>query len=284
MIKSPPILFLLVALNFVLANADGVVPQLLSEEEASEIIERREAAKEARYQALKREMSSAQVVESKEVRREGRPMTVNMIEPLVLEKPVPADTGTADKRPGLTPEEWAAYVESRQALVHEQISLGANVYGDEYSEITWRDTETRQEFTVWTNVSLNYLRPISTIRTEGFDYTYFGFVTPYTREGEQARIDFAAERGFEIESRWKEPPVGFSEDRYEYAVVAEGADVPEKLHRQLEAVLGHYVEHKEELEIGHKNAETLRAAREKYLRENPPRPRETVINFWRIEE
>lgn len=282
--KSFHILCLFSCLNFAYADTGDVVPRLLSEEEALEIIGQRETAKEARYQALKQEMASAQVVQSKEVQREGRPMTINLIKPLVLEKPASAETATSDTQPEMTPEQWAAYIESQQALIPEQISMGANVYGDEYSEITWRDRESKSELVVWTNVSLNFLRPISTIQTEEYDYMYFGFVTPYTREDEQARIEFAAERGFEVESRWKEPPVKFSEDRYEYVVMADGADVPEKLYRQLDAVLGYYVAHKEELEIEHKNALTLQEAHEKYKRENPPQPKETLINFWKIEE
>ena len=265
-------------------NSADKLPKLLTEAEAEAIVTQREEAKEARYEARRQELAGAEVVESKEIQREGSPMTINLIKPLVLEKPSPADTETSDKQPEMTPEQWAAYIEAQQVLIPEQISMGANVYGDEYSEITWRDRETKSELVVWSNVSLNFLKPISTIQTEEYDYMYFGFVTPYTREDEQARIEFAAERGFEVESRWKEPPVKFSEDRYEYVVMANGADVPEKLYRQLDAVLGYYVAHKEELEIEHKNAQTLQEAHEKYKRENPPQPKETLINFWKIEE
>lgn len=277
---------LLIASLAVPATGDSAdnIPKLLTDAEAEAIVTQREEAKEARYKAQRQELAGAEVVESREVHREGRPMTINLIEPLALEKLASADTATSDAQPEMTQEQWVAYIEAQQVLIAEQISMGANVYGDEYSEITWRDTELRQEFMVWTNVSLNYLRPISTIQTEQYHYMYFGFIVPYTREGEQTRIEFAAERGFEVESRWKKPPVEFPEDRYEYVVMADGADVPEKLYRQLDAVLGYYVAHKEELEIEHENARTLEAAREKYMRKNPPQAKETLINFWNIEE
>jgi len=245
------------------------------------IIEQREAVKEARYQALKQDLFSAEVLESKEVQVQGRPLTVNRIKPLVLAK---ADRPKKiEPQVQVTSEEWQAYVASQQTRISEQISMSANVYGDSHSEITWWDTETREEYTVWTNVSLNYLRPVSTIQAEGYDYMYFGFVSHYTSEGEAIRMKLAKEHGFDAESRMKTPPVRFSGTEPEYIVLAEDpARVPEKLYRQLDALIGYYAANREALEIEHKNARILAAARKKYLEENPPQPRETVVNFWKI--
>lgn len=255
----------------------------LTEAEAKAIVEGREAAEEARYQAFKEKMASAEVVESKTVQTQGGSLKFNQVRPLVLEKVVKPTR--EEPKNTMTPEEWAAYMVSQQVRIPEQISLGANVYGDSHSEITWRDTETGARFTVWTNVSLNYLRPVSSIQAKNYDYMYFGFVTPYTKEDEQRHIQIAREHGVEVESRWKEPPVAFTGGSYEYIVITEDtAKVPDKLYRQLDALIGHYVAHREELEIEYENSQTLEAARQQYLKENPPQPRETLVNFWKIED
>lgn len=261
----------------------GSVPHLLTDAQALAIIEQREAVKESRYQALKQEMAAAEVVQSKVIQAQGRPLTINRIKPLALKNPV--QSSISESQVKMTPEEAQAYLASQQAVIPEQISMSANVYDDAYSEITWRDTETGEEYTVWTNVSLNYLRPVSTIQAEGYDYMYFGFVSHYTSEGEAVRMELAKEHGFEAESRMKSPPVRFSGTEPEYIVLAEDpAGVPEKLYRQLDALIGYYAANSAALEIEYMNSRTLAAAREKYLEENPPQPRETVVNFWKIED
>jgi hypothetical protein len=265
------------------ASADDTKPGLLTKSEAETIVASREAAKDAREDALRQELDKAEVVNSKVVRSGDRTLKINSVKPVVLEKPITREPPAAAE---LSAAQFEAMRQAYALITHEQISLGANVYGDEYSEITWRDARTGASFTVWTNVSLNYLRPVTSIQDEGYDYMYFGFVTTYTEEAELTRLQLAREMGFEAESRWKEPPVRFSPDKYkyEYVVIANKSDkVPEKLYRQLDAVLGHYLANKEALEISHHNAVTLEAARKKYLEENPPAPKQTMVNFWKID-
>jgi len=263
------------------------VPQPLTPAEADAIVAAEAAAKEARYEARRAKLEGAEVVESRTVGVGERPVRINRVKPAALEKPaspgVAASPAQSKMSPEMSPEQWAAHIESRQVLIHEHISLGAKVFGDEHSEITWRDRETDEEFVVWTNVNLNYLSPVVSIRDGGYDYAYFGFVTKHTREEEKARRAFAAEKGFEVESRWKAPPVAFSGDGAEYVVVAEDKSrVPAKLYRQMDALLGYYLTNREALETRHHNVAVLREAREKYREANPPEPRETVVNFWRI--
>ena len=165
--------------------------------------------------------------------------------------------------------------------------MSANVYDDAYSEIIWRETDSGELFTVWTNINLNYLRPVTSISEGDYEYMYFGFISSYTEEEEDQRILFALDKGYSgVESRWKAAPVEFSSDEWEYVVVLADPDreVPEQLYRQLNAILGYYVANREELEIAYHNSVMLEAARLKHLEEHPPAPRQTLINFWKIEE
>jgi hypothetical protein len=165
--------------------------------------------------------------------------------------------------------------------VHENISLGANVYGDEYSEIKWRDPDTGKTVSVWTNISLNYLKPIVSFTADDVHYDYFGFVTNYTREGDEARMKMFKELGYEAESQWKYPPVRLSSDYSEYYVDAPwDAEIPEKLHRQLSALFAYYLKNEEKFKIEYLNSRTLQAAREANLKANPPKEaKEVIMNY-----
>jgi predicted RecB family endonuclease len=113
---------------------------------------------------------------------------------------------------------------------------------------------------------------------DGIHYDYFGFVTTYTREGDDARMKMARQLGYEVESQWKYPPVRLSSDYYEYYVDAPGdAKIPEKLHRQLSALLGFYSANEERFKIEYLNSLTLQATRKADLKSNPPKEAEEII-------
>lgn len=252
--------------------------RLLTPDQAAEIIESRRLAGEAAERERRRSALSLPAFERRVVDKGERKIIFRRVarqpdvEPVEVE--ATAETVT------LTPEMLAA-LEAGEEVTYEQISMAANVYGEDYSEITWRDTETREEFTVWTNVNLNYLRPIDSFSANGYRYDYFGFIYVYDRETEKERLAAAAEAGFPAESRWKYPPVVFADDYFEYFVdAAPGALVPEKLYRQMDALFAYYLAHREEFEVRHKNAVLLQAALEKSLKDRPPvEPKEVIMNY-----
>jgi hypothetical protein len=58
------------------------------------------------------------------------------------------------------------------------------------------------------------------------------------------------------------------------------AEIPEKLHRQLSALLGFYSANEEKFKIEYLNSRTLQAAREADLKSNPPKEaKEVIINY-----
>jgi hypothetical protein len=165
---------------------------------------------------------------------------------------------------------------------HETLSFSVTNYDDLYSEITWRDLETQQTFSVWTNVSLVHLPVISSFKLEGVNYSYFGFSENIDSEVEKERTGphYFNGRRYEYESRWEEPPVGFTEDP-EYVVIAEenGAVVPEKLYEDMDAVLRYYLENEESLRVSHLNSLAISRAREEYRRNNPSQQEESVLIY-----
>ncbi|MGB0743667.1 MAG: hypothetical protein ACPGSB_03985 [Opitutales bacterium] len=253
---------------------------MLTDAEATAIVEAQEEAKVARYQARVAELSSVEIVSSRTVEHEGHQMIINAIKPLAWVTPDETEPEAEETDSNPVPVTFT----EPQTYIPEMISIGGNVYGDEHSKITWRDPETGASFIVWSNISLSFLSPISGFQHGAYDYSYFGFTTVYTREMDAQRAALAAEHGVEVEPLWEEPPVSFTEGQYEYYVEADATTViPDKLHRQLSALFGYYLANKESLEVRHLNSKKLAEKRAEYLEANPPEPQPTVINFWKIE-
>jgi len=175
---------------------------------------------------------------------------------------------------------------------HQSISLSVTVFGGQYSKILWRkprdEDERRQapeEFEIWTNVNLNYLRPISSFDRDDIVYNYTGFTSTITREDEAWRRAHAKKRGYDYESRWQTPPVRFTEGKAEYVLVEpEERRIPPELYQHMDALFGHYLENEERFKAEFLRNEALGKARETYLKENPPEPKDVIINHWPISE
>ena len=146
------------------------------------------------------------------------------------------------------------------------------------SEVTVRRAGAAHRF--WTNLDFRLLRVVGSFGRGDRHYSYFGFAEEVrrTREAERSRS------GARYESRWKTPPVAFAADAPEYAWAGGADDVPEATVRAVEDLLAHIAENRDELETARRNATRLGKARRKLREANPPRPEDTVINFYPLSE
>lgn len=217
-------------------------------------------------------------------------MTINRIVPPRLRTAsAPASKNTQASRTW-TAEEWAAMIAAQPE--YQSISLSVTVFGEKYSRILWRkprnEAERRkapEEFEIWTNINLNYLRPISTFDRDKVVYDYFCFIHTVNREDEAWRKVYAKEWGYDYESRWQLSPVPFIDGEAEYVVVeGEERQIPPKLYQQMDALFGHYLENEANFKSEFLRSEALRKAREAYLKKNPPQPKDVIINHWPISE
>lgn len=259
-------------------QSEDNLPKLLSNAEAEAIIKDRRAQREASEEAYRKQALDQTAIEERTLVKGKQKILFRKVEALPQLKASVQDT--ADES-SATSNSGTANFELIAEYRHENISLGANVYGDKYSEVTWRDTETGKTVTVWTNFSLNYLKPIVSFSSGDVHYDYFGFVTNYTLEGEETRIQVAKEHGYDAESRWKYPPVSLSDNTNEYYIEAPwDTEIPDKLYRQLDALFGYYLEHEERFRIEYLNAKALHAAYKADLKANPPKePKEVIMNY-----
>jgi len=267
--------------------------QPITESEARVIIEQRMADQALREANRKAELESMSTADSRVLQKEGHRVTINRVVPPRLKTaPVPTASDKQASRTW-TEEELAAMIAALPK--YQSITLSVTVFGEEYSKILWRkprDTEGRskqalEEFEIWTNINLNYLRPISTF-SSGRDhvvYDYMGFTSTITREAEAWRRTYAKKRGYDYESRWQTPPVRFTDRTAEYVVVeSEERRIPPELYQQMDALFTHYLENEDRFKADFLSNEALRKARKAYLKKNPPEPKDVIINHWPISE
>jgi hypothetical protein len=253
-------------------------PRLITQKEAEEIISAREEAQK-KHRAEIRALIDSALVDEEFVHNNGKRKVI-----LRRVKPVGAFVAKAK---GVSAKGRAAVSHDLRAFEPveyrmEHISMYTVVYNHSHSEITWRDSEDGQsfEYTIWTNVPLTYLRPLTSFEAEDVHYSYMGFVDLVDSKWEQERADNYSFHGHKYKSRWKDSPVTFS-NVPEYVVVADDPSaVPAKLFEQMDSLIGYYLEQENSLRIQHENAETMNTAMKKYRDENPETPTDRVMIMW----
>lgn len=277
--KTLRIFFLFSSLNLSHAATDGLEPQLLYGDEAMAIISFQEEAAKIRASEFRIQLKRVPSISEYSFYKEGSRVLHRRVEPPQKQEQstsVSLTESVSVESKTIEPERlWENHR-------HETLSFSVTNYDDLYSEITWRDTETKNKYSVWTNVSLVHLPMLSSFELDDVNYSYFGFPENIDSEAEKERTGphYFNGRRYEYESRWKESPVVFAKEP-EYVVIAEedGTIVPEKLYENMDAVLRYYLENEESLRISHLNSAALSRAREEYLRKNPPQPEESVLIY-----
>jgi len=266
------------------ANAGGSDVEPISEGEAAAIVKAREDARAARKAQIRADIESA-IVTKQFVRQKGpRKVVLRRVHRPAFSIP---ERNTANKDFAEI-EDGADAVALSPRMVEdyrrEMISFSAYRYDDLYAEITWREQGSPETHTLWTNVPLEFLPALNSFEFGGVRYDYFGFIYEINEETEQERAETWQFQGQKYESRWKTPPVELSATEPEYVVVADDpAAVPEKLFEQMDALLGYYLENRNNLQVAHENMKKLSEARAAYREANPPDPtEESVTIFWPI--
>lgn len=255
------------------ANEDA--PRPLDPAEARSIVReqrlhREEKAVERREAALAKPALRERVVDAG-----GVDLVLRELAPRPrVEPPAPS---AAKAAPEFTPEQLAFPVASR-----ETISLGGVSFDGRYSRMHWTDRDTGNRFEIWAEVDLMSLRQVGAAFTSGgIAYDCFFAVEKRSSELEKERAAAARRYGTNHSSRWMVPPRTFSNRPCGYFVVTEAdVEVPERLHRQLTALFGHYLQHRKRFDTLERNAQLLREARGRDLELNPPKkPERVILNF-----
>lgn len=178
-----------------------------------------------------------------------------------------------------TEEQLAEWRDTHRAF--RTIILSATVFDRKISELVWRRGDV--EFTVLSNVDFNYLTMVGGFESGRTHWSAFFFVDNVDSEEEERFARLAAKNGWEHLPRTSPDEALFQSDKPDYLIYAENeAEVPLELTEELDALHQHYEANEEKLKIAWQRQQALNEARRAWMEANPPKPRDTIINFWPV--
>lgn len=222
-----------------------------------------------------------QVLERRKIVLGNRSLIFNRVAPPVLPEPPP--------KPAPPTAEQIATAEAAdaaEALRHppkkcEVLFLFTTVYDHKVTEI--RGFGGKGEFRLFSNIDFNYLTVIGSFETQNTSYTLLMGVSNETSEEVAAFNQYAVEQRWP-KQYWKQIPSSetFSKTHSEYAVM-EGEARPLPTEEELtafDALHVYYDTNKQRLIEDSKKRETDNEARAQWLKDHPPVPKDTIVNFW----
>lgn len=222
-----------------------------------------------------------QVLAQRKINLGNRFIIMNRVVPPVLPEPPPPP-------PPPTAEELAAMQAAaalwRPLKKYEILFLSATVYDRRVTEIRWFDNQ--RQYKVFSNIDFNFLAGVNWFETEDTEYMLLMGLGNETSEQAEAFNQRILEQGLPKYLRKEIPsPTEFSSTRSEYAVVEdEQRTAPADWElTALDALHVFYDANKTRLAEEYVKREAENSAREQWLKDHPPFPKNTIINFW-IEE
>ena len=158
----------------------------------------------------------------------------------------------------------SAVTEARAQKKSAVLMLSATVYDRRVTELRW--FADGREYRAWSNIDFNLLAGLGEIETEDCVYSLIMGLGNETRESvvEKAMPD----------------PSAFPVGRSTYLLTG-NAPADESL-AALDALHRYYDANRRRLIAVYEKRQAANAAREQWLKEHPPMPENTVINFWPI--
>jgi hypothetical protein len=221
-----------------------------------------------------------QVLESKQVVRGGRTITYQRVVPPVL-PPQPAAT-PAPVLDATRVLAVSAEQQRRAAKKQETLFLTATVYDQRVTGLRW--SQQGREYRAWSNIDFNHLAGVSEIETADHLYQLLFAVSNLTTAEVEAFNRSVAERGLPVSAMKSLPPaVTWSPARAEYQFEPETAVVPVEATAFLDTLHAYYDANRQALAEQAAQRIAEQTAREQWLKDHPPVPKDIVVRFWPIE-
>ena len=207
------------------------------------------------------------MIESVEVKLPNRSIIYQRVAP--PNPPLARPHAPAPEAKPLLPAEVAA-VEVREKKKFEVLMIFATVYDHRVTELRWHAGN--REYRAWSNMDFNFLAGHGEIETD--DSVYL-LIMGLGNDSAEA-VDAPNEKRKEL------PPAGtFSPTRSEYLLAGDAKEPPPPdALAPMDALHTYYDANRESLAEEYIRREGERIAREQWLKEHPPVPKDTVINFW----
>ena len=173
---------------------------------------------------------------------------------------------------------------AKEGKPREVLFLSATVRDRKFSEIRWADGVHR--WSAFSNMDFNLLAALGSIETADTEYSLLlaisdepagtdGLAKQGEADGEKAAVE-----GRQIPSLEKLSPT-----RAQYLVFEDksGAPPSAKDLAALDALHLYYDANRQRLGDEHAKRQTANAERERWLKEHPPVPKDTVISYWKMD-
>jgi hypothetical protein len=240
--------------------------QPISEAEAATIVKAQEEARERAKDLREFELRNADVSASAVARIGKREVLFNVVERVEPE----VDSVDRSVRKSVSDTNVREWSEMVQATQKESVflTLSGTVWDESVSEIWW-DYE-GERYRVFLNANFLLFPGLGEFEDEKTRYSLMTLIVGQATGG--PRI---------ADSEWRPTLTDFSSEGLEYIVVDPKDDlkIDPKAFAGIEAMLRYYAANYEEMQIRYENALKLRDARAAYLEANPPKERDTIINF-----
>ncbi len=177
--------------------------------------------------------------------------------------PLPASVATP-AQPEFSAEvtETLANLESKKS---ELLFLFATVFDRDVTELHW--CAGGREYRALSNIDFNYFTVLGQIETEN---TVYGLMLAIGNESSEA-----------LDSELGPLVSRLSNARSEYILIdGKEQDVPDASLAGLDALHVYFDAHRQKLIDAYVKREADRVAEEQWIRDHPPVPKDTVINFW----
>lgn len=206
-------------------------------------------------------------------------LILNRVAPPVLQTaPVSKQQEAAE----LAPADLAKIAKARKPS--EVLFLSATVHDHKFSEIRWM--EGGHQRTAFSNVDFNLLGALGTVETVDTIYSPLMAIGNVTTgaDGAPRRNDVggdkASAKGRQIPSLEK-----LSQTNAQYWIVEDnsGAAPSAKVLAALDALHLYYDANRQQLSEAHARRQAANAEHERWLKEHPPIPKDTVIHYWKMD-
>lgn len=234
--------------------------QSISESDATALVRAQEMAKERAKDAKEAELLGAPILGTAIADSGPTKVILNRVES-------PQEVGEGSTEPlrvNLPFDESALFHSPMKD--YKSLTLSGTVH-DGITELWWQSEG--YNFRIFVNADFRLLRDVADYENETTKYAVMSIIT---ESGPYASF---------LDTEWRPTTEDFTSDQIEYFVVQSSgsAEVDAAAFEPIELMLVRYDRDYDELKVAFENAQKLSAARAAYLEANPPKERDTIINF-----
>lgn len=209
-----------------------------------------------------------EIIESRKIDLGNRSAIYNRVAPPLLPPKPPSEPPPV--RPPLTAEQLQALEQSQPApKKNVVIFISATVYDRQITQLRWSDESGAHR--AFSNIDFNYFSGAGMFATPDTSYFLMMGLGNETRDAAAAsKIQLPA-----LEQ--------FRPTQAQYLVVQDDAKSPtDQSLKWLDDLHAYFDANKQQMIDGYNKSVADQIARQQWLKEHPPVPQNTVINFWRV--